>query len=283
MLALAACTQDSPTPASGSADRMPMHLTMQHPAGTRATASAFEAGDSAGLYVVEDSAVFNPSGNLVNNELLTCNGADQTWTPRMPIYWSKGRYNIYAYYPYQSPVRSVRDMPFSLCTDQSTERVGNTPGGYEASDLLCATLKGVEATESPVAMTFRHAMSRITIRIIKGEDFEGQLPTQAKVYVHSTVPHATIDLATGTATRDIYGREASIRARQRSKYVYEAIVVPQRITTRVPLVEVEIKGVSYMYEGNFNFKAGTDHLVNLVVNDTPEKLSINVSGELKQW
>lgn len=174
-------------------------------------------------------------------------------------------------------------MPFSLCTDQSTERVGNTPGGYEASDLLCATLKGVEATASPVAMTFRHAMSRITIRIIKGEDFEGQLPTQAKVYVHSTVPHATIDLATGTATRDIYGREASIRARQRSKYVYEAIVVPQRITTRVPLVEVEIKGVSYMYEGNFNFKAGTDHLVNLVVNDTPEKLSINVSGELKQW
>ena len=142
MLALAACTQECPKPDSGSADRMPMRLTMEHPAGTRATASAFEAGDRAGLYVVEDSAVFNPSGNLVNNELLTCNGTDQSWTPRMPIYWSKGRYNIYAYYPYQSPVRSVRDMPFSLCTDQSTERVGNTPGGYEASDLLCATLKG---------------------------------------------------------------------------------------------------------------------------------------------
>lgn len=90
MLALAACTQECPKPDSGSADRMPMRITMEHPAGTRATASAFEAGDRAGLYVVEDSAVFNPSGNLVNNELLTCNGADQTWTPRMPIYWSKG-------------------------------------------------------------------------------------------------------------------------------------------------------------------------------------------------
>ena len=283
LLALTACTQECPAPDSDSDGRMEMRLRAEHPGGTRVTATAFEAGDRIGLYVVDDSTAFNPIGNLVNNELLTCNGADQSWTPRMPIYWSAGRYSLYAYYPYQSPVKSVTDMPFSVSTDQSTARVGDTPGGYEASDLLCATRKGVQATASPVALTFHHAMSHLTIRLIKGEDYEGDLPTNAQVHVLSTVPQATIDLATGSATRDIYGQKAAIRARQRSRYVYEAIVVPQRIQNRMPLVEVEMEGVSYMYESTFQFKAGTDHLVSLVITDNPERVTMNITGEIENW
>lgn len=283
LLALAACTQEAPAPDSGSGDRMELRLRAEHPAGTRATATAFEAGDRMGLYVVADTAAFNPSGNVVSNELLTCNGADQSWTPRMPIYWSAGRYNLYAYYPYQAPVKSVTDMPFSVSTDQSTARTGDTLGGYEASDLLCAAREGVQATASPVALTFHHAMSHLTIRLIKGEDYEGDMPTDARVYVLSTVPQATIDLATGSATKDIYGQEATIRARQRSNYVFEAIVVPQRILTRAPLIEVETGGVSYMYEGIFHFRPGTDHLVSLVITNNPEKAELNVGGDVVGW
>ena len=37
--------------------------------------------------------------------------------------------------------------------------------------------------------------------LIKGEDFEGEMPTYAEVYVHNTVPESTIDLSAGVATK----------------------------------------------------------------------------------
>lgn len=283
LLALAACAQDSPAPQGSGEGRMEMRLTMEHPGATRATATAFEAGDRIGLYVVADSIKLSSSGNLVNNVALTYSGPGQSWSARYPLYWDEGQYNLYAYYPYMSPVESAIDMPFAVSTDQSTPRSGSTLGGYEASDLLYAARKRVVATADPVALTFRHLMSHLTIRLIKGENCEADLPTDARVYVLSTVPEATIDLAFGEATKNPRGQERAIRARQRSDYVYEAIVVPQRIQYSMPLVEVEMDGVSYVFDGIFHFKAGTDHLINIVIDEDPERLEMNISGEVDKW
>ncbi len=283
LLALAACAQDSPTPQGNGEGHMEMRLMMEHPSTTRATATAFEAGDRIGLYVVADSIKLTATDNLLNNVALTCTGAGQTWSARYPLYWDEGSYNLYAYYPYTLPVESVTDMPFAVSTDQSTPRSGSTPGGYEASDLLYAARKRVAATADPVALTFQHLMSHLTIRLIKGEDCEDDLPTNAQVYVLSTVPEATIDLSVGEATKNPRGQEKAIRARQRSNYVYEAIVVPQRIQYSMPLVEVEMGGVSYVFDGILHFKAGTDHLINIVINEDPERVEMNISGEVDKW
>lgn len=283
LLALAACAQDCPAPQGNGEGRMEMRLTMEHPGATRATATAFEAGDRIGLYVVADSIKLSPADNLLNNVALTYTGTGQAWSSRYPLYWDKGSYNLYAYYPHTLSVKSVTDMPFAVSTDQSTPRSGSTPGGYEASDLLYAARKRVAATDEPVVLTFRHLMSHLTIRLIKGEDCEDDLPTNARVYVLGTVPEATIDLAYGEATKNPRVQERAIRARQRSDYVYEAIVVPQRIQYRTPLVEVEMGGISYVFEDIIHFKAGTDHLVNIVINEDPEKTEMNISGEVDKW
>ena len=141
----------------------------------------------------------------------------------------------------------------------------------------------MSASASPIRLTFRHIMSKITVRLIKGEDFEGEMPTDAKVYVHNTVPSATIDLGVGVATRDVYGKRATITAKQQSVYTYSAIIVPQRIDNRTPLIEVIMKGVSYIFESKFQFKPGTEHLVNLVISDNPDKVKIEVGGEIQDW
>ena len=70
-------------------------------------------------------------------------------------------------------------------------------------------------------------MSKLKIRLIKGEDFEGEMPTHAQVTIHSTVPTATIDLQAGVATRYVKGTQQSIIAHQESDYIYSAIIVPQ--------------------------------------------------------
>ncbi len=109
------------------------------------------------------------------------------------------------------------------------------------------------------------------------------MPTDAEVYVHNTVPTATIDLEAGVATRYVKGTRATIEAKQDGDYLFSAIVVPQRVENRMPLVEVVMKGVSYVYESTFQFKPGTEHLVNFVISDNPDQVKIDIGGEIQDW
>lgn len=234
ILGLAACSDDGEQQYK-DARHTPMTFTVTHPSQTRATATDFENGDRIGLYVAQADAPLEIGGNLVNNEALTHNGS--SWTAARTLYWDDGTYNAYAYYPYIQGVNSISDQPFSVSTDQSTAKTATALGGYEASDLLFATTKGIKASASPIDLTFKHIMSKIKIRLIKGEDFEGEMPATADVYIHNTVPTATVDLQAGVATRYVKGTRQTIKAQQEGAYSYSAIVVPQRIDNRQPLVD----------------------------------------------
>ena len=109
------------------------------------------------------------------------------------------------------------------------------------------------------------------------------MPATADVYIHNTVPTATVDLQAGVATRYVKGTRQTIKAQQEGAYSYSAIVVPQRIDNRQPLVEVVMKGVSYLFESKFVFKPGVEHLVNLVITDNPDKVKIEIGGEIENW
>lgn len=246
LLALVACADDN-EPQYKDARHTPMTFEVTHPSQTRATATCFEGGDRIGLYVAQADAPLEIGGNLVNNEALTYNGS--RWTAAHTLYWDEGTYNAYAYYPYIQGVSSIDDQPFSVATDQSTAKTATALGGYEASDLLFATSKGIKASASPINLTFKHIMSKLKIRLVKGEDFEGEMPT----------------------------------AHQDDNYVFSAILVPQRVENRQPLVEVVMKGVSYMYESKFVFKPGVEHLVNLIITNNPDNVKIEIGGEVENW
>lgn len=288
ILGLASCGDENLQDAhSLDAKWTPMTFTVSHPGkkltpkNTRATETDFEKNDKIGLFVAKADSPLEIGGNLVNNAALTYDGGK--WIPAHTLYWDEGTYNAYAYYPYINKLSSIEDQPFNVSTDQSTHKSGTSLGGYEASDLLFATTKGIAASTAPVPLNFKHIMSKLTIRLIKGEDFEGEMPTTAAVYVHNTVPSATIDLQAGVATRYMKGYRQSIIAHQDDNYIYSAIIVPQRIENRMPLIEVVMKGVSYLFESKFQFKPGTEHLVNLVISDNPDQVKIEIGGEIQNW
>lgn len=265
---------------TGTGGKHKMEFRFSHPDATKATETSFEKNDIVGVFVTESTKKMEISGNVVNNHKFQFEGT--SWTTSQPLYWDAGTYNATAYYPYLNEITSISDLAFEVRTDQ--RETGNTGmGGYEASDFLFANSKGIEASSDPVSLQFRHILSKLTVRLIKGEDYEGDLPETALVQIHNTVTKATIDLEAGIATKDMYGEKKTIKARQSSPTSYSAIIVPQRLDNRVPLIEVIMNGISYMFESRFQFKPGTHHIVNLVIDTNPDQLKIEIGGEITNW
>lgn len=248
---------------------------------TKATESAFESGDKIGLFVTQyngvDAFPLQISGNYSNNSAVTFNGTK--WSAQPAIFWADGRFDIYAYYPYQTLI-SVDEQPFSVALDQSTAENGEVLSGYEASDFLWANNIGVTKMDI-VPLVFKHKMSKLIVNLVKGEGYTGEIPADAIVRIHNTVPASYIDLASGVVTKNPYESPKSVTAKKISTGAYAAIIVPQRITSRLPLVEVLSSGVSYLIESTFIFKPATQHTINIILSNNPEQVKIIIGGEIE--
>ena len=242
---------------------------------SRVTDAGFEAEDQIGVYVTASDAVLQLAGNEVNNELFAYNGV--SWTSARKVYWNEGTHNVYAYYPYSPSVNDVVDYSFSVRTDQST------PEAYSHSDFLWASATGVAASSDPVPMRFEHKMSKVVVKLIKGEKFEGDIPADAEVYIMNTVPQAVVDLATGDAAKDNFAAVESIKCKKLADGEYSAIVVPQSLTSRHPLVEVIVGPVSYLMEGKISFRQGYMHTLTVTLNQNPDQIKIDIGGESSGW
>lgn len=256
-------------------DEIVLDMIYPNSAATRATETAFEKSDKVGVYVTATDAALQLGGNEVNNELFTYNGS--AWTANRKVYWNKGKHNVYAYYPYAEAVNDVENYSFSVQEDQSTAK------NFTLSDFLWASAKDITASASAVKMQFAHKLSCVVVKLQKGENFEGNIPNNTQVYIYSTVAKANIDLSTGDAAKDDYAGSSSIRCLQKSAAEYTAIVVPQNISTRRPLVEVITGGVSYLMEGKISLKPGYRHTLTVTLDKNPEKVKIDIGGEIGNW
>ena len=261
-----------------------MQINVLHPSATRATETAFEKGDMIGLYATEYSGdVASPlqiSGNWANNVATTYNGT--TWIPAKKIFWSENKMDVYGYYPYMTPT-SIDEHLWSVQLDQSTPETADALSGYEASDFLWGKATGVSQADGDVQMEFKHRCSKLVVKLVKGAGYSGVLPTESELYIHSTVPTATIDFTNGAVTKYIYGDMETIKARRVDDATFEAIIIPQRMETRRPFLEYIANGVSYLYESTFVFKAGKLHTLELTINSNPDQIEIEVGGDVGEW
>ena len=253
---------------------------------TRVQNDIFEAEDKIGVYVTDYTndtpAPLQISGNRGNNEGVVYDG--ERWATERPIYWGEGKSDVYAYYPYME-VTDVDEQPFSVATDQDAE------GAYEASDLLWAKAEGVSESDGAVQLEMKHAMSRLVVRIMAGEDYKGSLPKDATVHLHSTVTDVLFSFDSGSVVKDPYAGAKSIKMHNLGirtfadgeAVVYEAIVAPQMLLGTVPLLEINSKSVSYLLEDSFNFKPSTSYTYTAVLNSSTTSIKIDIGCELDDW
>ena len=286
-LAVTACQDNAVEPDLPAADGI-MCFDFTGP-GTRTKVSAgvFEAKDKLGLYVTDYIDAMTPaplqiSGNRANNEAVEFDGAE--WTTERAVYWGEGKSDVYAYYPHME-IEDVDEQPFSVATDQSADNA------YESSDFLWAKAEGVAQEDGAVSLQMKHAMSRLVVKIMAGEDYVGSLPADATVHLHSTVTDARISLANGSVLKYAHGGTHSIKMRnlgvrsfaEGDAVVYEAVVVPQMLETSVPLLEINSKSVSYLLEDMFNFKPGVSYTYTAVLNTSTTAIRIDIGCSTDDW
>lgn len=286
-MAFTACQENKVEPTPVYDDVMRFNLSVPG-APTKVTAAGFEVSDNIGLYVTDyaDDATPMPlqiSGNRANNLTLTFDGI--SWTPEKTIYWGEGKSDVYAYYPYMSNISDVNDQYFEVAIDQ-------TGDGYEASDLLWAKAEGVRQSGGAVNLAMKHLMSKLTVKIVAGEDYVGSLPTDASVLLHSTVTGTRINLETGAVEKDPYSGAKSIKMKNlglrtfadgEKAVVYEAIVAPQMLENSVPLIEINSKSVSYLLEDSFNFRTGVAYTYTATLNTSTTAIKVEIGCEIEDW
>lgn len=126
-------------------------------------------------------------------------------------------------------------------------------------------------------------MSNVEVVLEKAADYEGDIPADANVFIHGTYTTAKVDLSNGGVTADSDKNLGTIKAKKIGDKKYSAIVVPQRIPSRRPIVEVVCGNVSYIMEGQLSFKPGYRHTVTVTLSKSPEQVEIEIGGSINGW
>ena len=245
---------------------------------TKATAENFEAGDQVSVwaveYVSEEAPELQIGGNFLNNEKLTYDGS--AWNSSRNVYWSEKPCDFYAVYPYIRP-NSVESYIFEIQADQNSPRTADALGGYEASDLLFAKAEKVSRADGKVSLKFKHMMSKCIVNVVKGEKFEGELPEDIAVHIYNTVTTADLNLANGSIEKYALGNRNTITMKKLASDKFEAVVIPQNIERRTPLIEISMGGIAYLMEYSLSFKPGYQHTINLTVNTSPDQEKFEIA------
>ena len=120
-------------------------------------------------------------------------------------------------------------------------------------------------------------MSKCVVTITKGEKFEGEIPDDIVTHIYNTTTSAILNFANGSLQKDSQGARKTITMKKISNTRFEAVVVPQNIERRTPLIEVTMGGIAYLLEYSLSFKPGYVHTINLILNTSPDQEKIEIS------
>ena len=172
-----------------------------------------------------------------------------------------------------------------MAADQSKPTADGVLGGYEASDLMWAKAEKVSRNDGTVNLLFHHMMTRVVVEIVRGASYEGELPEDITVHLYNMATTAIVDWTVGTLEVYPLGSRNTITMRQLDADSFDAIVVPQFIERRTPLVEITMEGIAYLLETSMSFRPGKQHTLTITLNTSPdqEKIEIDIDGDISDW
>ena len=264
MAAMVACSKSvENAPATPEADKLPINISTTL---TRATDSAFEAGDKVGIYVVNEPDALAVSGNHVDNMGFTFSSK---WTPDTEIYWldKSTKADFYCYYPYCDKITDVSKFNVAVAEDQSRLEA------YRTSDFLWGKVSGVKPTPEPVEVTLDHKMSRLVVSLVAGNGYSDNDLAAAGVTICSVKTGAQINLATGVVSPT--GNTSEVRPYADGEE-FCACLVPQTIS-EADFVKIILGDRTYILKQSLTLEAGKQHKCTITVSKTDQGINVGIS------
>lgn len=248
------------------------------------------SGVKAGIYVYDaQNAVTNATYATAykkENISFTSDG-NNGWSSAPTWYWpgTGNKINVYAYAPYNSGWKLSGTNSFSVGTTQTTD------AQYLASDLLSGSVSNPVArgtgTPSPVAITFTHQLSKVTITLTAGTGVT--LSDVSKVEILNTKVTGTVTMANNaiSSVAPASGATASTiqcgGAGSGTSYACSGIVIPgQTISTSTILIRVTMSsGGTYDYKPKtaVTFTAGKEYRYAVTLNT----YGLTVTSSVTDW
>lgn len=289
-MTLAACSNDDESDNWAGEIRLSSGLTVQQ-TGTRATtdiqSTQFANKEKIDVFINEDTEA--PATTTYSQPLVYTAGESGTMNPptdNQPYFPTSGnKVNIYAYYPSNKVGTDItaKDVSFTVEEDQSDET------NYKASDLMRGTPASnpVSRTSQTTTLTFKHLLSKVTIKLQKGAGLSSL--DGAVVKLKNVKPSTTLNASTG-AISEAEGEAKKITVMTASSTTLSgsAVVVPQ--TLGIGFIEVTLAdgGVltsKYLKDSggssisNVVLTSGNEYTYTITVNLT----SLNVTSAITPW
>lgn len=249
-----------------------IYFNVEHPNSTKATATSFVQNDEISLFAVEyvdgQKAPLQKAGNFINNEKLIYDG--NNWPSEHPLYWSDKACDFYGFYPYQPDFLSIEYFPFKVALNQNN-------GGFESSDLMYAIAENVSKENGAVNLSFNHLMTKLNVVLKKGDKFKGDVPDDVVAHIYNTTTSCVVDWAKGSVEKDAFGSKSTITMKKLNNMHFEAILVPQNLEKKTPLVEITMGGIAYLLEYSLSLRAGCVHTITVTLNTSPDQEMIEIS------
>lgn len=155
--------------------------------------------------------------------------------------------------------------------------------GYEQSDLLWGTHKGVEPTSDPVELEFKHILSKVRINIKADADITDLDWQDAVIYVVNTETEGVVDLREGSVVTGTGNPGAITTTRLQNPeeghaITGECIIFPQSIARGLTFIRIEFPstGVRYSYQPVeiIPFEQGKERPFNITITDAGLVVSV---------
>ena len=229
---------------------------------TKATDTAFEAGDAMGVnvYEGENSYIFNAK--------FTYNGSALTSVTEYKWYEDTETVGtITAYYPYVSLSESATALTFTVNTDQSSAEK------YKGSDFMVATTSS-KPTEEAINLNFKHALSKVVVTV------DNQLSEAIQdVWLTDVLGSVTFDLKTGAVAAT--GSQGNVKGYKSSDNTWQLIIAPQTANPKLALTTASGKQYTFVLSEGVTFSAGKYSTAAVTVNDAT--VSTLFTPNIENW
>ena len=229
---------------------------------TKATDTAFEAGDAMGVnvYEGENSYIFNAK--------FTYNGSALTSVTEYKWYEDTETVGtITAYYPYVSLSESATALTFTVNTDQSSAEK------YKGSDFMVATTSS-KPTEEAINLNFKHALSKIVVTV------DNQLSEAIQdVWLTDVLGSVTFDLKSGAVVAT--GSKGNVKGYKSSDNTWQLIIAPQTANPKLALTTASGKQYTFVLSEGVTFSAGKYSTAAVTVNDAT--VSTLFTPNIENW